>query len=683
MKKLLFSIQKNAGPYLKPLQKLIPLSLAVWFSHIFLRVLLLFRSDPYGFPFVSKPDWFIFHAVCLDFLWITKALVFFAVLAALIIKLASPKASSIASPKQKLIEKIVIILAAVFHAVILPFTILDNEIQRFLGSHLSFGLLNTYSDTSSVKMFWDYAANDYSVPFLQFFVLGLILPFTYGVYRLLCSWLLPCSKQKDPTNIVTKSKNPIPKTALAMFIFYTLSYLFIYHIWTGNARMAKLRPVVSIVYRELFFKDYSQGLTPKEYKEYGKTYQKLWQQIEGDSLWAFSTKDDTSAHPLYRIPTEKLLQSKKLQEQRAQKPNFIVVFLESHRGLNTGFLNPDLKPSPTPFFDSLAQYSRVWERMHTSGLPTTGGLLSSHTGLPHHSKLSQATDLAHVSIPSYASVLKDSGYTTHYFSAADPAWDNLGVWMAKWYNAQHYDRTREDDSTFFIHTASYILDTLAKQETPFLTTIMTRSNHYPFNFAAGMTDEDKQKPLIERINITMNYTDRQLARFIRSIQNEPWFQNTYLIVLADHGFPLGENGVSTMNGGGFSNATWIPFLVWGQGIQTGRDTVTTAQIDIAPTILELAGIAAPNYFMGHNLLRGFGSGLSLGAYSRVASIGLDGYRLITKYPLSDGNTPWLFGESDTHQKMDLASEKGDVVEKLKKTLDTLILFSDYSLEKGM
>ena len=66
-----------------------------------------------------------------------------------------------------------------------------------------------------------------------------------------------------------------------------------------------------------------------------------------------------------------------------------------------------------------------------------------------------------------------------------------------------------------------------------------------------MTDEDKQKPLIERINITMNYTDRKLARFIRSIQNEPWFQNTYLIVLADHGFPLGENGVSTMNGGGF------------------------------------------------------------------------------------------------------------------------------------
>src|SRR5690554_5805221 len=472
----------------------------------------------------------------------------------------------------------------------------------------------------------------------------------------------------------------ISKTIIGSFVFYIISFLFVHYLWTGNARMTKLRPVVSLVYLEVFNKVKKQALTTDDLILYGKSYQKLWLEIEGDSLWTF-IPNKTS--PLYKVPVKNINQNDAKEDSKKAPPNFIVVFLESHRALNVGFLNPKLKVSPTPFMDSLSLYSRFWSRMHTSGLPTTGALLSSHIGLPHHSHLAQATDLAHISIPSFASVLSDSGYNTHYFSAADPAWDNLGVWMSKWYQSQHYHRNREDDSTFFKHASSYIKDTLALNKAPFLVTLMTRSNHYPFNFAAGMSSEDKKKPLIERINITMNYTDRQLARFIRSIQNEAWFQNTYLIVLADHGFPLGENGVSTMNGGAFSNATWIPFLVWGQGIQTGRDTVTTAQIDIAPTILELAGIAAPNYFMGHNLLRGFGSGLSLGAYSRVASIGLDGYRLITKYPLSDGNIPWLFGESDTHQKMDLASEKGDVVEKLKKTLDTLILFSDYSLEKGM
>jgi len=680
MRNVMTRSAKKVINYLIPLQKLIPLSLAFLFSHIILRVLLLFRSNPYGFPFVSKPDWYIFHAVCLDFLWICNSLLVFFLLIGIIKFLTSFRTSQTDKSSRKrilTIESIGVILYALFHSVILPFTLLDDEVQRFLGCHLSFGIVNTYKDTSSIKMFWDYVANDYSVPYLQFFVLALILPLTYVVYRLLYFWIIKPSTRSPAT-----SDASIKKTVIAMFVFYIMSFLFINYIWTGNARMTKLKPVVSLIYSELFSTTTNETLTKTELVQYEKSYQNLWLKVEGDSLWAFPKKSLESANPLYRIPSEKLTQSDRLLFQRTQKPNFIVIFLESHRGLNTGFLNRGLQPSPTPFFDSLAAYSHIWERMHTSGIPTTGGLLSSHTGIPHHSRLAEATDLAHVNLPSFASVLSDSGYATHYFSAADPAWDNLGVWMAKWYNAEHYDRNREDDSTFFIHATSYIGDTLARQKRPFLATLMTRSNHYPFNFAAGMSDEEKRKPLTERINYTMNYADRQLARFIHSIEHESWFQNTYVIILADHGFPLGENGVSTMNGGGFSNVTWIPFLISGKGIEAKRDTATAAQMDIAPTILELAGLAVPNIFMGHNLLRGYGEGLSLGAYSRVTAIGFDGYRLIAKYPLVNGDVPWLFAENDTHQNNNLASKRPEEVNRLKGILDTLIKLSDYSLERG-
>jgi phosphoglycerol transferase MdoB-like AlkP superfamily enzyme len=472
----------------------------------------------------------------------------------------------------------------------------------------------------------------------------------------------------------------ISKTIIGSFVFYIISFLFVHYLWTGNARMTKLRPVVSLVYLELFSKPNSEGLTPEEYKKYGKAYQKLWLEIEGDSLWTF-IPNKTS--PLYKVPVKNINQNDAKEDSKKAPPNFIVVFLESHRALNVGFLNPKLKVSPTPFMDSLSLYSRFWSRMHTSGLPTTGALLSSHIGLPHHSHLAQATDLAHISIPSFASVLSDSGYNTHYFSAADPAWDNLGVWMSKWYQSQHYHRNREDDSTFFKHASSYIKDTLALNKAPFLVTLMTRSNHYPFNFAAGMSSEDKKKPLIERINITMNYTDRQLARFIRSIQNEAWFQNTYLIVLADHGFPLGENGVSTMNGGAFSNATWIPFLIYGEGLEKGEDSRSASQIDIAPTILDLAGISVENFFMGHSLIQNNNGSLSLGAYSNSAAIGYQGYRLITPYPWNQNSHSWLFREEDIYQTQDLSKEKPQIVDKLRATLDTLIRLSDHLLEKGL
>jgi phosphoglycerol transferase MdoB-like AlkP superfamily enzyme len=657
---------KNIATGLIPLQKLVLISLAAWVTHIILRLLLLFRNNPYGFPFVSKPDWFIFHAVCIDFMWIVNALVIFLIIGAITIKIASlaqkDKAKNVA-------VKTLTTLYAVFHGVILLLTLLDNETHRFLGGHLTFGLVDTYKDASSIIVFYDYVANDLSVPYLQFVVLVLMLPFTYAVYRLLCKWY-------SPTNSFY-----VRKSVIAIVIFYIASYSYVYFIWTGSSRMTKLRPVVSLIYNDLFVAKNNNGLAESNLDAYRVSYQNLWQKVEGDSLWEFSNANEGNGLPLYRTPTAKLLNSEKLKAQREMKPNFILVLMESQRGLNTGYMNPQIQPSPTPFMDSLAANSHVWMRMHTSGVPTTGGVLSTHIGIPHHTRLSQATDLAHIALPSFVSTLTDSGYTTHYMSAADPAWDNLGVWMAKWYTAQHYNREREDDSTFMDHAIEYVRDTLSKEGKPFLATLMTRSNHYPFNFAAGMTDEQKSRPLQERINVTMNYADRQLARFIRAVQNEDWYQNTYVIVMADHGFPLGENGVSTISGGGYSNISWIPFFIHGKGMEATRDTTTAAQIDIAPTILELAGFAVPNVFMGHNLLRGEGTGLSLGAYSGYAAIGLDGYRFIAKYPAQDETH--LFAENDLRQETELTGKRQNEESRLSTTLDTLLKISDYSLEKGL
>lgn len=671
MKLRIIEFLKNAATGLIPLQKLVLISLAAWVTHIILRVLLLFRNNPYGFPFVSKPDWFIFHAVCIDFMWIVNALVVFLIIGFIALKIAGLAKKDRA---KNIAVKILTILYAVFHGVILFLTLLDNETHRFLGGHLTFGLVDTYKDTSSIIVFYDYVANDLSVPYLQFVVLVLMLPFTYVVYRLLCKWYRPANNFY------------IRKSVIAMIVFYIASYSYVYIIWTGYSRMTKLCPVVSLIYNDLFVTQKIDGLTEANLDAYRVSYQNLWQKVEGDSSWEFSSAKEGNGLPLYRIPTAELLNSEKLKVQREMKPNFILVLMESHRGWNTGYMNPQIQPSPTPFMDSLAASSHVWTRMHTSGVPTTGGVLSTHIGIPHHTSLSQATDLAHITLPSFVSTLTDSGYTTHYMSAADPAWDNLGVWMSKWYTAQHYNREREDDSTFMDHAIEYVRDTLSKEGKPFLATLMTRSNHYPFNFAAGMTDEQKAMPLQERINVTMNYADRQLARFIRSIQNEEWYQNTYVIVMADHGFPLGENGVSTMNGGGYSNISWIPFFIHGKGLEAVRDTTTAAQIDIAPTVLELAGFAVPNIFMGHNLLRGSEAGLSLGAYSGYAALGLDGYRFIAKYPLQDETH--LFADGDLHQENDLTgklqNEESRTKEKyLGATLDTLLKISDYSLERGL
>ena len=94
MKPTILGFLKKVAASVAPFQKLVLISLAAWVTHILLRVLLLFRSNPYGFPFVSKPDWFIFHAVCIDFMWIVNALVVFLILGGIFYRVTAGKATA-------------------------------------------------------------------------------------------------------------------------------------------------------------------------------------------------------------------------------------------------------------------------------------------------------------------------------------------------------------------------------------------------------------------------------------------------------------------------------------------------------------------------------------------------------------------------------------------------------------
>jgi len=581
---------------------LLPVTLAFWVAHIILRVLLLFRNDPYGIPFVNKPDWYIFHAITWDYMWIAVSFVLWAAI-------------------MRNYQRYGKITFIVFHSIILFLTYLDHETQRFLGSHVSLSLINTYKDPSSIVVFWDYFAYDQSVPFLQVAVIFLSFPLLYFLNKFFCK--------------ITYKKSFFIGGA----VFYLCCWLFLNVIWTGNARAQKLKPAVSLIYSEITnFAKKNNDLSEEEISEY-RNFQKEMQPILNSQ---FSTLN-------------------------SQPANFIVVFLESHRYVN-------VKQS-SPFLCSLMNAGLNFNRMHVSGVPTTGGMLSAHTGMPTHSAKAQAAELPFINVPSFAFYLRNAGWRTDFFSAADPAWDNLGVWIAKWYDKQNYSREREDDSLFWDWASTYVKDSLANKDKPFLATFITRSNHYPFNFAANMPREEKDKSIQERINYTMNYADRQLARFVRSIQNEPWFENTYLIISADHGFPLGENEVATISGGAYYSVTHIPFIIAGKNIPQKTDTISTSQIDIAPTILDLAGIEEPNPFMGYSLLRER-KNFALGTHFGYKTLNYGDFRLIYK----EGEDSKLFENSDSLQTKDVSKENREEVLKMEKLANMLIKISDFALE---
>ena len=80
-------------------------------------------------------------------------------------------------------------------------------------------------------------------------------------------------------------------------------------------------------------------------------------------------------------------------------------------------------------------------------------------------------------------------------------------------------------------------------------------------------------------------------------------RNTYILFTSDNGFFFGEHRLIGGKFLAYEPATHLPFLIRGPGIKPGTSTgELAANIDIAPTILDLAGVEADKSVDGRSMV---------------------------------------------------------------------------------
>ena len=80
-------------------------------------------------------------------------------------------------------------------------------------------------------------------------------------------------------------------------------------------------------------------------------------------------------------------------------------------------------------------------------------------------------------------------------------------------------------------------------------------------------------------------------------------RNTYVLFISDNGFFFGEHRLLGGKFLAYEPATHMPFLIRGPGIKPGTETgELAANIDIAPTVLDLAGAEATKSIDGRSLV---------------------------------------------------------------------------------
>lgn len=109
---------------------------------------------------------------------------------------------------------------------------------------------------------------------------------------------------------------------------------------------------------------------------------------------------------------------------------------------------------------------------------------------------------------------------------------------------------------------------------------------------------------------SVKYLDSQIGKLIDFLKHEKILKESVILIIGDHGEGLGEywdhyGHIHFLN----KVYTHVPFILFGKGIEKGnirKDLVSN--LDVATTILEVAGIKKPGFMMGAKLLSEKGRG---------------------------------------------------------------------------
>jgi len=132
--------------------------------------------------------------------------------------------------------------------------------------------------------------------------------------------------------------------------------------------------------------------------------------------------------------------------------------------------------------------------------------------------------------------------------------------------------------------------------------------HVPFR--PGLADwltgvRDVRFPLAQYAG-EVSYTDAQVGALRAEIERLGIRERTILLVTADHGESLGEHGIWFEHMGLHDPSVRVPLIVWAPGrLPPARRADATSGLDVAPTVLALAGLPVAPAMRGRDL---FGAG---------------------------------------------------------------------------
>ncbi len=268
------------------------------------------------------------------------------------------------------------------------------------------------------------------------------------------------------------------------------------------------------------------------------------------------------------------------------KPNVLLIILES-------FTSKIIEPlgglsNITPELNQLCREGLLFENIYASGDRTDRGLVSILSGYPAQTRTSIIKYPSKTqSLPLWPSKMLNQGYHTSFVYGGDIGFANMESYLIT-NRFQHITRDLDfspmiSRSKWGVHD-EFLFNRLALEcdttQLPFFKVALTLSSHEPFDVPYGKISrtESDEKLFLN----ACRYTDSVLGNFIRSAKKSSWWDNTLIIITADHGHALPGNQ-NFMNHERFK----IPMLWLGGALEMNAQQISKigSQTDLVNTFL--------------------------------------------------------------------------------------------------
>ena len=228
------------------------------------------------------------------------------------------------------------------------------------------------------------------------------------------------------------------------------------------------------------------------------------------------------------------------------RPNVLLIIAES---LTAKIIEPlgGIK-NITPGFTGLCNEGILFTNFYASGDRTDKGLLSILSGTPGHPQLQMMKYSSRSrNLPNIAGDLAALGYNTSFVYGGDSDFINMKSFLIEggFHNIiDGYDfPSHLNTGKWGVHdefVLEKLLEITSSHTEPFFNTCLTQSNHEPFIVPMPTVFHGDDEG--NRFKNSAFYADSVLYDFIGKAKKTAWWDNTLIIILADHGTRHPDNG---------------------------------------------------------------------------------------------------------------------------------------------